>query len=46
MVNLEQLLLITEGIHGIQTECDIDKDVINASKLISKQWKKEVGKGK
>ena len=46
MVNLEQLLLITEGIHGIQTECDIDKDVINASKLISKQWEKEVGKGK
>lgn len=46
MVNLEQLLLITEGIHGIQTECEIDEDVINASKLMSSSWAKEVSGGK
>jgi hypothetical protein len=43
MVNLEQLLLIGEKVHGIKTEYIIDEDIFNHSKFISAKWLKEVG---
>lgn len=43
MVSLEQMLLIGEQIHGIETEYEIDRDIINSSKLISNEWYEKYG---
>ena len=46
MVNLERMLQISEQIQGIETEYEIEQDIINSSKFISNKWFNEVGEYK
>jgi len=43
MVNLEKFLQIEEGIYGIALDYELDEDILNNSKAITKSWLKEVG---
>jgi hypothetical protein len=46
MVNLEKMLQINEQIQGIETEYELEQDVIKSSKFISAKWFNEVGEYK
>lgn len=42
MVGLEQVLQVEEEINGIAIDCEVDNDIIEHSKSISRLWKKQI----